>query len=108
MLAAAGCVVLTNLYGLVAATAIRPLTPTILTTSILTIILACYIETNKRRILIENYRRESFLLFALILLFQLYYLILALTLLVYLSNAKNYSQTDLSPFIVGWGTLSEN
>ena len=39
--------------------------------------------------------------------FELYYVILALTLLVYLSNRKNYSHKNLSSFIVGFENQSE-
>lgn len=52
MLAGAVCIVLANLYGLVIATAITSATPAIITSAILTIILVCYIEVSKRRILI--------------------------------------------------------
>ena len=47
-------------------------------------------------------------MFALVIVLQAYYVILSLTLLVYLSNPKNYTHAKLSSFIVGFGILSED
>lgn len=57
MLAGAICIVLANLYGIIITAIISPASPAIITTAILTILLLSYIEINKRRVLIENFRR---------------------------------------------------
>ncbi len=57
MLAGAFCIALANLYGIIVTALISPASPVIITTAILTILLLCYIEVNKKRVLIENYRK---------------------------------------------------
>jgi len=57
MLAGAICIALANLYGIIITAIISPASPAIIATAILTIVLLCYIEINKRRVLIENYRK---------------------------------------------------
>ena len=52
MLVGAICIVLANLYGIIITAIFSPVSPAIITTAILTILLLSYIETNKRRVLI--------------------------------------------------------
>ena len=52
MLAGAVCIVLASLYGIGVAAAFSPVAPAIIVTSVLNIVLVCYIEANKRRVLV--------------------------------------------------------
>jgi CHASE2 domain-containing sensor protein len=55
MLAGAIGIMAVNLYGIIISTMFSPVTPAMLTTSILVILIVTYIELNKRRVLVNNH-----------------------------------------------------
>ena len=106
MLAGALLIMLTNVYGIVIATVIAPLTPAILAISSFVILVLLYIEICKKRILLDSFVRQSFVLFALIILCEIYFTVMTFTVLVYLNQ---YQEKDgnmslhLDGFIAGLG-----
>ncbi len=109
MLVAGTLIIAISIFGIVISTLIQPITPAMLTTSIFTLLLIVYIEICKRRILVESYVRESYLLFFLLIVTELYFTIIAFTTLVYLNQFKSGSANQslhLKPLIVGLTTLS--
>lgn len=57
MFLGACCLTMVNLYGLIISVVIDPITPSILTTSIIIMATMAYIELNKRRVLVEGYQK---------------------------------------------------
>lgn len=108
MLCGGLCIIAINVYGIVIASLFRPTSYVIIITSILTIALVAYIEFNKKRILLQTKERQSFIMFALIIVCQLYYIITALSLLVYMSDVarlKIETDSSLKSLVVGIGVL---
>ena len=97
-----------NIYGFLLSTIIQPVSSALLITSLLVIVLVSYIELNKRRVLLTTCVKESFLMFGLVILFQLYYIIIALTELIFLNTVEHHVQIRelrLDPFTAGLTSL---
>ena len=68
-----------NIYGLLASLIVQPVTPAVIVSSLLVITLILYVELNKKRVLLRTCVKESFFMFASIILGQLYFTIMAFT-----------------------------
>ena len=108
MLVGAILLIAINTYGLLISMIVQPVTPAILITSLLVIILSSYIEMNKKRVLLRTRVKESFLMFGLLILFQVYFVILSFTELIYLDSVEHHTanpDVNLKHFTAGLNTL---
>lgn len=104
MLVGAILLVTVNFYGFLISVIIQPITPAVTITSIIGTLTIAYIELNKKRVLLRTCIKESFIMFAAIILWQLYYTIMAFTELIYLNSIEHHlanSDLRLNPFTVG-------
>jgi hypothetical protein len=98
-----------SIYGIFVSTFFHPLAPAVLASSLIVVLLVTYIELNKRRVLVDGRTRESFTLFIMAICCQIYFAIMAFTLLVYLNEKQKGDANPrlrLTGFIVGSDNLS--
>ena len=79
MLFGAASLIITNAYGFLLSVIIQPVSPALLVTSLILISLVTYIELNKKRVLLTTCVKESFLLFGMVIVCQVYFTIMAFT-----------------------------
>ena len=97
-----------NAYGFLLSIIIQPVSSALLVTSLLVIALVTYIEFNKRRVLLTTCLKESYLMFASAILFQVYYTIMAFSELIYLNTVEQHVQDRelrFGPFTAGLTSL---
>ena len=108
MLVGAVLLATVNVYGFLISVIIQPVTSAVLITSIIVALTVTYIELNKKRVLLRTCIKESFGMFAIIILLQLYYTIMAFTELIYLNSYEHHvvnQDLRLNPFTVGLTSL---
>jgi len=97
-----------NAYGIFISTFFQPVSVVLLLVSLFVILSLSYIELNKRRVLVDSCRRESFMLFIIIIIFQVYFTITSFTVLIYLNSVEQHQDNPnlrLDPLIAGLKTL---